>query len=142
MIFVALCNTACGSRSSGDLDEDINQTITIVAPPQVNSLKANDFIGLVIQNNSDDKIELSYEYGVNIKRMKENQWFDFMTVMDAYLSPTSLSSKSQKEFSFTYIDFILKIEIQEPEVLRFTVMGVNQSTSQEVYAYIDLNLLP
>jgi len=142
MLYISSCNVENHSSDSNDQQQDINQTITISAPPQVNQLKINDSVGLLIQNHSEDKIELSYAYGVNIKKQMENQWFDVLTVMDAYLSPTVLSSQSQKDFRFTYIEFIPKLQAEAPTTFRFTVRGIKQSTKHEVYAFVDLKLSP
>jgi hypothetical protein len=144
LIFVVACNKTSTSYLSDSRTQDINQTITLSAPPLVNPLKVNDFVGLEIQNNVENQIKLSDTYGVKIMRMKENQWSDFLTITDAYsaLSPATLAPKSQEGFNSSYVSFIPNIKIEAPETFRFMVKGINESTNQEVYAYIDLKLSP
>jgi hypothetical protein len=136
------CSKTRNSTDGNNLEQDINKTITLAAPSQLNVLRANGFIGLVVQNNSEDKIALSFDYGVTVMALKENKWKDVLTIKDAYISPVVLSPKSGAGDNSTLIDIAFRMQVQEPTVFRFKVKGVNQSTNREAYAYIDLTLLP
>src|SRR5215510_123922 len=84
---IVSCSKTRKSTVTNNLEKDINKTITLTAPSQVNSFRANDFVGLVVQNNSEDKIALSFDYGVNVMALKESTWEFVIIIKDAYISP-------------------------------------------------------
>lgn len=146
LILVMTLIASCKSRENSTVQNssllDTNNAITINAPPQINSFKTNDFVGLVVQNNSEDLIALPPDYGVNIRMSKDNQWVNITDFTTTFKSLVILAPKSKKDLSFMLFDVIPKVEIQTPTTFRFTANGINQSTNQEVYAYIDLQLSP
>ena len=140
VLLLVVAVTSCASGSGGD-NLDVNNSITVTAPLQVNSFYVNDFIGLLVQNNTKDNIKMSAEYGIHVLEKNQAEWLD-VVVINPYISPTTIAPQSDKELDFAYLNFLFEYDVQVDTTFRFMVKGVNQRTDKEVYAFVDLILSP
>lgn len=143
-IISLLVTTSCNFKSTQESvkqENDINKTITISAPLQINTFKLHDFVGIAVQNNSDHEVLISLESDIDIKAKKENQWVS-IPVIQKSSRKILLAPKDQKEMSLTIFDIIPDIQGQNQATIRITIKGIDQSTKQEVFGYLDLVLSP
>lgn len=120
---------------------DINKTITITAPPVVNTYKLNDFVRVEVRNNSDHEILLSLESAIDIKAKQENSWLS-VPMAQKLSRKILLSSRSEKETSLTLFSIIPQVQPGKTTTIRITIKGIDQSTNQEVLGYVDITLSP
>ena len=145
VLFLFIILASCTSSHTINSVEpviDVNKTITVTAPTQINTFKLNDFIRIAVQNNSDHEVLLSPENTIEITRMSEGQSTNVSNSLNSSNSEILLSPQSQKDTNQTLFAVIPDIKVQGAVTVRITVRGIDQTTNQEISGFIDLTLTP
>jgi len=65
---------SCESLLPESSSKDVNTTFRVSAPPHINSFELADMIGLVVDNDSGDVIEVAPDRDMKVFWWKENSW--------------------------------------------------------------------
>lgn len=139
-LLIASCNSNEATASTAE-SNDINSSITVTAPPSVNTYKLNDFVRVFVQNNSDHEVLISLENAIDIRLESGNEWLNVSNSQKSFRE-ILLSPKDQKETSLTLFSVIPEIKAEKAVTVRITIAGLDQSTKQEVSGYVDIILNP
>lgn len=142
-LFLPVVISSCvSSVNSATTASDVNKTITVTAPAQINTFKLDDFVGIAVENNSDHEVLLSSEGSIEITVTSEGQPRNVRNSLNSSNREILLSPQSQKYTNQTLFGVIPDIKEQGKITVRITVKGKDQTTNQDVSAYVDLILSP
>lgn len=142
-LFLPVVISSCvSSVNSATTASDVNKTITVTAPAQINTFKLDDFVGIAVENNSDHEVLLSPEGSIEITVTSEGQPRNVRNSLNSSNREILLSPQSQKYTNQTLFGVIPDIKEQGKITVRITVKGKDQTTNQDVSAYVDLILSP
>lgn len=142
-LFLPVVISSCvSSVNSATTASDVNKTITVTAPAQINTFKLDDFVGIAVENNSDHEVVLSPEGSIEITVTSEGQPRNVRNSLNSSNREILLSPQSQKDTNQTLFGVIPDIKEQGKITVRITVKGKDQTTNQDVSAYVDLILSP
>jgi len=123
----------------------MNGKIQLMAPPEANTFKIGDVIGLVAVNNSDTPIIFPHDYGIKIFERKDNQWIPIENNFGYPEGETVLLPKAQEPFGGKIFDVYPTLPNDQSADIRIIVIGKVQdrlNSNTDVAAYIDLKLNP
>jgi hypothetical protein len=139
-ITVTSCNDHNEVSDSIDSSSEGNYGLTVSAPPQVNSFKINDFISIIVQNNTNHEISITQD-GISLWIKNGNDWVEIKKSLD--VRGRILSAKSNKDYSLTLLEILPEvINNNSPVIVRIYITGVDQLTGEKVQGYVDVNLSP
>jgi hypothetical protein len=145
VLFLAITLASCTASKTVDSVEsvtDVNKTITVSAPAQINTFKLNDFVRIAVQNNSDHEVLLFPESTVEIIMTSEAQSTNIHNSLNSSKSEILLSPKSSENTNQTLYTVIPDIQGPKKVTIRIIVKGKVPETNQEVSAYLDITLKP
>jgi hypothetical protein len=142
LFFMAI--TACNVNSTPsnyiNPNQDKNNEISVSAPSQVNAFKINDFVTIIVQNNSEHEIALKRE-GINLLLKNGTDWVEIENSAD--FRDRILSPKANKDYSLTMIVVFPEVPMKESSVtVRVTIIGIDQLTNEKYQGYVDVILFP
>lgn len=138
-MIVASCNTS----SPATLPLNRKSAITVSVPPELNTYKLNDFVTIVVQNNSNYEIAFLPQDGITLFMKSGDRWINIENLIPNSLDrKIILSPQSQTENSSMTVDVVPKASDINSVIIRIWVVGKYQSTSQKVEGYVDVTLYP
>ncbi len=141
VIFSSLLFVSCSSVTSTITPQHEQNAISISAPPELNTYKINDFVTILIQNKSENKIALSDENGIILSLKSDDKWINIKNMMMNSLNgKTILQPQSQPEENSITVDIVPDIQNTTMAIVRITITGTDLSTNQIIQNYIDVTL--
>jgi hypothetical protein len=139
-VFLIVLVSSCSNGSNEQKPE--SNEITVSAPPQINTFKINDFVNVVVQNNSEHEMALMPD-GISILLKNGDEWIHVENSANVVRNKIILRTKDNIDYSLTDLSIFPEITTRNYSViLRITITGIDQSTSEKVIAYVDVTLFP
>jgi hypothetical protein len=120
----------------------MNKQLRFYVPPEANTFKVGDHLGLVLENYSGKVIDFPEDYGVKIYIEKDGQW---LPVENDILYPSGekqVLPKEQLQFGGIMVVVNPAVNGNQPVTVRVVVTGNISSENQPVGAYTDIILQP
>jgi hypothetical protein len=138
-------NQSCESLLTKSSYENINTTLRLSAPPDVNSFKYDDLVFLKVNNNSKSEIEVAPDRDLKIYWWKENSWnivkngVDYLSVVNR-LSPETNEDPGGTVYSIE----LTSPKPSDPVRLCITLEGTDDpdGTRTKVAAYTEIVINP
>jgi hypothetical protein len=138
---ITSCSNKDGQYNFTDTNIKGNDEIAVFAPPQVNTFRINDFVTVVVQNNSEHEIAIT-QNGISLSLMDGNGWIridNTVEIRDVILQ----TKRNNKDFSLTMIVVFPKVVKNDRSVIvRINITGIDQFTAEKVQGYVDVMLSP
>ena len=125
--------------------EDLNTTLGLSAPPDLNSYKFEDIVALVVENNSKTVIKVAPDEDLKIFKWEENLWNEVKNGVDYLAAVDRLTSETNDDPGGTIYTVAINVpEQHDPVRLCITLEGINDPDGlrTKVAAYIDVILNP
>mgnify|MGYP000849905591 CR=1 FL=1 len=143
------CNMGSQNELSGvDLPlEQMNNDLTLIAPPELNEFDTGKYVGFVLANNANTPIILSANYGIHLYQLANNEWMPIEDIMDYGNEEKIIYPISEGSFQEVVLVAHPKVEMKDkPVTVRVVVVGkyllANGNIGDEVGAYVDITLPP
>ena len=143
-VLLAIVNTACTTtgQTSTVVVDDANQgnqnLISVSAPAQINTFKIDDFVSVVVENNTEHKVAITQQ-GISLLLKNGLTWVKIENSVD--VRNRILEPNYNKDFSLTEIVIFPEIMTSDSVVeIRVTVTGIDQQTKKAYQGFVDLTL--
>ena len=140
---ILLLTTGCASSKTimegvGVPVEDMNNELSISAPPASNTFAMGDLVTLEMVNNTDEPIIVTQETAVHLFARQAETWLTVANVLESGPSNVTLLPKTVVDSRSMF--FLPGVMEANPVTIRVIVVGL--MGEREVAGYLDLTLNP
>jgi hypothetical protein len=140
-ILFLLSTASCSNSSETAAFATQTNEFVVSAPPQVNSFRLDDFITVVVKNNSEHERSLAQDSIAILIGKDETTWIETKNL--SHVREIILSPKSNHDYSLTAIVVLPDISnIIDAVTIRIVVTATNPATNAIYKGFVDVTLVP